>query len=520
MTDALSANTEYDRLLNEMISESLSAAVDDPISSLSLEEATASWLDFARQCTIISGVKIVRFDPYDYQIDAFQQIWTHRGTIFGKVRQMGLTELVSNIFLWKASLSRAYSAAVFSQTGDDTGLISERVKLMASSHPNLRTRKANTKEIALFDGGKILFRTSTGEGARGLPSLTDLLCDEWAYVSEDKKIWGAATPAQAMVGDRARTIVVSTPPAPGVECEYKKMLMSNNGDRDVYKITKDMREGNAEPVVKWTDENGWCKFFAHWRAHPVYSNREDHLGQTQRDNNLPESTLQREHNLDFDAKPADATINLEWFPRFAPGQLPEDPWLILQSWDTAQTDNPRSSDWAGITLLCYGPNIYLADGIINKYLSPDGQEVVKKFAQKWKPHHVLIENKSSGLDIIPRLRDDPSFPYPIVQIEPLKGRSRDGDPKVLRFEQELGVIKDDHRVWLPTRGSGHDWLSKAEKSLEDFPSSKKRDFPDTLSQALKYIREYERTALTGAVGSYDPFLNGKKQKDNRLLGIL
>ena len=521
MNDKSTAKSEYNDLIDGLIIESLPDAVEDGLSELSMEEAVSDWLEFARRCTIISGTKVVRFDPYYYQVEAFRQIFKHRGIIFGKVRQMGLTELVGNIFLWKASRSRAYSAAVFSQTGDDTGLISERVKLMASSHPDVRTRKANTKEIALFGGGKTLFKTSTGDGARGLPSLDDLLCDEWAFVKEDKKIWGAAAPAQSMSGDRARTVVVSTPPLPGVECEYMKMLMADNGDRDIFKITRDMREGRIEPVQYWTDEGGWCKFFVHWKAHPVYSKRPDYLERTKIDNKLSESVLQREYNLNLEVKADDSLVDLEWFPRFLPGSIPGEPWLVIQSWDTAQTDSARSAFWAGITLLCYGPRIYIVDAIIKKFLTSDGTKAIVEFAKKWKPHHVLIENKSSGIDIIPELRGSETFPFPVVKIEPEKlGGRRHGDPKVLRFEQELGAIKDDHRVLLPTQGSGSSWLSNAEKSLEEFPGGAMRDFPDSLSQALKYIREYSQTSFTGEVGTRDTFLSPVTEAEQRMYGIL
>ena len=320
-----SALSEFNDLMDGMVVESLAESQDDGLTNLSVDEATRQWLEFARKCTIISGTHVTRFDPYEYQIEAFRQIWTHRGIIFGKVRQMGLTELIANIFLWKASCSRAYSAAVFSRTGDDTALIAERVKLMASSHPEVRTRKANTKEIGLYGGGKILFRTSTGEGARGLPSLDDLLADEFAFCREDRNIWTSATPAQAMSGAKARTIVVSTPPKPGTECLYSEMLFSDNGDRDVYKITREMREGKRDSVVHWTDEGGWCKFFAHWEAHPVYSKREDHLAQVQRENKLSTSVLEREHNLNFEARAEDSTIDLEWFKRFHSRRSPFKP---------------------------------------------------------------------------------------------------------------------------------------------------------------------------------------------------
>lgn len=512
--------SDFEERLDGLFLENLAEAFDEGLTTLSVEEATADWLAFARQCTIISGTNVTRFDPYPYQIDAFQQVWTHRGTIFGKVRQMGLTELIGNIFLWKSSKSRAYSAAVFSQTGDDTALISERVITMASSHPGIRLRKSNIREVALYDGGKILFRTSTGEGSRGLPSLDDILADEWGFVKEDKKIWGAATPAQSMSGDRARTIVVSTPPKPGVECEYSKMLLGYNGDRDIYKITKDMREGRIAPVQYWTDEGGWCKFFVHWKANPVYAGRDDYLGEVQKDNRLSEAVLQREHNLNLEARAEDSTIDLDWFPRFTPAQIPGNPWLVIQSWDTAQTDNKKSSYWAGVTFVCFGSDIFIVDAIIERYLSPDGEAAIKRFAQKWKPHHVLIENKSSGLDIIPRLRDDRTFPFPIVPIQPDKSSGRDGNPKVLRFEQELPVIKYDHRVWLPDRASGNAWVSRAERDLEGFPISKERDFPDALSQGLKYIREYAPDAFTAPIGLLDPFLNGAGMANPRLHGIL
>jgi phage terminase large subunit-like protein len=486
--------------------KSFEATEEKPYTQPTIEEteiALEKWLAFARKCKVISGTRTVSFDPYEFQRTVFRLYWRWGLIIVGKPRQMGLTETFTNIFLWQCENDPAFSAAIFSKTGTDTTKISERAELMAVTNPDIKTRKANTEELALEDGGTLLFRNSNPEGARSLASVSTILFDEYAYVQpakSAKKLWAAAKPSQQMLGNAARCVVVSTPPPPPADpkdqTHYMELLTSSNGDRKVAEIADKMRSGEIAPVQYWIDGDGVsvdnaCKLLVHWKAHPIYSQRPNHLESTQRRDKISDAVLAREHDLGFNVQSDAGFTKLEWFKRYQPQDVPARPYYILQSWDTASTVGEKSSQWAGITLFIDGGRILILDVICDRFLSPDGEVEIIKAAKTWKPNLILIENKSSALDIVPRLRRSNTFRYPIKTIDPPKMAGAGGNGKLLRFEQELPAIRDDRRVYLPDKLFADKWVDQFESAIQAVgtPEGKVvQDIPDALSQALSYIR--------------------------------
>jgi predicted phage terminase large subunit-like protein len=376
---------------------------------------------------------------------------------------------------------------VFSQGGEATAKIAERVKRMASGNQFCNVDKANTRELSLVGGGRILFRTSNPGASRGLSSVHDILFDEWAFITPkglDRTLWGDVTPSQEMVGVSAKIAVVSTPPE-RIGTQYMDILKNNNGDRDVFKVTRQMRDGELDPIQWWTDESGWAKFFIHWQAHPIFASRENHLEEVRISKKLDRVRLQREHNLNFEIKDGASLIDVSSIPRYQyPDSIPANPWLILQSWDTAQSDKPGSAKWAGSCYALYDGNIYLIDSIMRQMRFTEGLKTLKQFAKDHKPHLILIENKSSGADIIDALESE-GFAYPTKAIEPAKGTRGGDDPKVRRFSREVHQIEAG-KLLLPEYAP---WLTEVETALKGFPEKEHRDFVDSLSQALAYIRE-------------------------------
>jgi hypothetical protein len=59
----------------------------------------SNWAEFARLTEIRSGDGIVRFNPYPYQVSLVSAIESHKLTVVGKSRQLGISETVCNYFL-------------------------------------------------------------------------------------------------------------------------------------------------------------------------------------------------------------------------------------------------------------------------------------------------------------------------------------------------------------------------------------------------------------------------------------
>lgn len=258
-----------------------------------------SWADFAPLCHIRSGTRVCNFNPYDYQIELVNQISNHWATVVAKTRQLGITETIANLFLYKAVKNPGYVAVVLSKGFADTSNVAKRIRVMANSLApyGLELENDNLTDMKISGGGRILFRPSTPNGVRGLESISDILFDEVAFVDGIEEIYTSAIPSTEMCGDEARLILLSTPN--GKAGFYWDKLALNNGERDVERMCDEIKEGVINPVQFWTDENEWCKFIVHWKAHPLYGSKDDYLEQIRKKKQLSESSIQQEYNLSF-----------------------------------------------------------------------------------------------------------------------------------------------------------------------------------------------------------------------------
>ncbi len=255
-----------------------------------------NWVDFARSCVVRSGHGTVGFDPFPFQIALVDTFTKNRGTVVLKTRQQGISETCWIWFLWKACRFPGYTAALFSKRKEDTSDLARRVRL-ALAGLGVQLASDNLMTIELPNRSKLLFRTARKSDGRGIASVWDLLFDEAAFVPDIEEIYGGAVPSQSMLGDRARTLVVSTPDSPSGW--YYDLLNTGNGDREIEAVCQQIRNQAVEPFQVWTDENGWGKAILHWRAHPIYGKQDDYLERVARNMRLPMSTVRREYDLDF-----------------------------------------------------------------------------------------------------------------------------------------------------------------------------------------------------------------------------
>ena len=265
----------------------------------SKKELPDNWYDFACLCDIRSGASVIKFVPYEYQKILIEQIKKYPTTVIAKTRQLGITETIANYFLFKASRNPGYLAVIFSKTQSDTSNVAKRIRRQIDSlYEYLETETDSLTDIQIQGGGRILFRNSTPNGARGLESVSDIVYDESAFVEEIEEIFKSSIPCTTAVGEDARIIILSTPN--GQSGWYWDKLTLNNGDRDVLQICQQVREGIIDPIQHWTDNNNWCKFILHWLGHPKFSlNKDTYLQSIKSRFELPEDVIQQEYNLSF-----------------------------------------------------------------------------------------------------------------------------------------------------------------------------------------------------------------------------
>jgi predicted phage terminase large subunit-like protein len=170
-------------------------------------------------------------------------------------------------------------------------------------------------------------------------------------------------------------------------------------------------------------------------------------------------------------------IKHEWLQRYEPHELPESFEMIVQSWDTASKVNNFSDFSVGITLGIKNKKIYLLDIKRERMDFPTLRRAALAAYHQYKPKTILIEDASSGTQLVQDLKEQD-----IYCVKPVRP---EGDKKSRLFAQ--ASIFDSGKVYLPTQAR---WVDDFIHELTAFPSAKFDDQVDAMSQALTYIREY------------------------------
>jgi hypothetical protein len=256
------------------------------------------WEDFAQLLQIQSGDRIVYYQPYPYQIELNNTFDKYTATIGVKSRQMGWTTYAASKGLHKAILNSGYTAIYISQTQSDASLIAYTVRLMLLSIPNYARAVNDNLMIQRIEGGGTLHFRSPGPNAtRGIPSVSDIFIDEAAFIDNVELLYGQVKNTQSMVGDRSRTLIISTP---NTVTDWFYQKLTNNTPEITNTIDK-IRQGEINPIQTIIDPiSGWAKFICHWRSHPLYSQDKDYLNTCAQRDQIPLVQVFRERDLSFE----------------------------------------------------------------------------------------------------------------------------------------------------------------------------------------------------------------------------
>ena len=170
-------------------------------------------------------------------------------------------------------------------------------------------------------------------------------------------------------------------------------------------------------------------------------------------------------------------IKREWLQQYEPHELPESFEMLVQSWDTASKVNNFSDFSVGITLGLKDKKIYVLDMKRERMDFPTLRCAAIAAYQQYKPSVILIEDASSGTQLVQDLKE-----HDIYCVKPVRP---EGDKKTRLFAQ--ASVFESGKVYLPTNAR---WVDDFIHELTAFPSAKFDDQVDAMSQALTYIREY------------------------------
>jgi predicted phage terminase large subunit-like protein len=158
-------------------------------------------------------------------------------------------------------------------------------------------------------------------------------------------------------------------------------------------------------------------------------------------------------------------VDYEEFPSFN---------FIIQSWDTAFKDGEENDFSVGTCWGVTNHGYYLVDVIKGRFQFSDLKEEVKKFANRYSPDVVIIEDKASGQSLIQELRRNTRLPIAAIKVD------RD---KVTRVHSITPLIESG-QVYIPKQAI---WKNDLLYSLKMFPFGKYDDDVDSVSLALNYL---------------------------------
>jgi predicted phage terminase large subunit-like protein len=166
-----------------------------------------------------------------------------------------------------------------------------------------------------------------------------------------------------------------------------------------------------------------------------------------------------------------AYVIASWFPNY---DEPPTGGMVIQSWDTAVKTGVRN-DWSvGITARYYQQRFYILDVIRRRMTFGDLRDALARSCRRFGVERLLIEDASSGQQLIQQLRSAPltGVPLPIAV--------RPESDKVSRFEAQASRIQAGEVV-LPQAAP---WLAEFLGEVTGFPNARHDDQADALAQLL------------------------------------
>jgi predicted phage terminase large subunit-like protein len=179
-------------------------------------------------------------------------------------------------------------------------------------------------------------------------------------------------------------------------------------------------------------------------------------------------------------------VKLAWFKTYKVGEEPAKFDLVFQSWDTAGKATELSNFSVCTTWGMKDNNLYLLHVLRRRMEYPELKRAVREQASRFHATTILIEDKSSGTQLIQELRRE--------GLHAVTGYLPEMNKK-MRMHSATGTIEGGF-VYLPDEAP---WLAEFKHELETFPNGKFDDQCDSMSQALDWVNtgcKHEQFAQT------------------------
>jgi predicted phage terminase large subunit-like protein len=169
-------------------------------------------------------------------------------------------------------------------------------------------------------------------------------------------------------------------------------------------------------------------------------------------------------------------VKTAWFRTYTPTELPKKFELIFQSWDTACKTSDLNDYSACTTWGLFQKHLYLLHVLRERLDYPSLKRKVKEHAETYKAKNILIEDKSSGTQLIQDLQADGVHAATKYESQL---------DKVMRMSTVSNTIANGF-VYIPVKAV---WLAEYLHEMSGFPKGKYDDQVDSTSQALDWIKQ-------------------------------
>lgn len=180
--------------------------------------------------------------------------------------------------------------------------------------------------------------------------------------------------------------------------------------------------------------------------------------------------------------PGGNMIRMEWFGSYE-GVIERNSCLsVVQSWDTALSDEP-TADFSVCTTWGYRDgHWHLLDVLRQRLAFPDLKRAVLRQDRKWRADQVVIEDAGTGIALWQEFRASGELRPRMWTV------SRDKETRVAGIcaQLEAGLCK------LPTEAP---WLNDFHRELRAFPHGRHDDQVDSMTQFIEYHLRHSRSLL-------------------------
>lgn len=191
--------------------------------------------------------------------------------------------------------------------------------------------------------------------------------------------------------------------------------------------------------------------------------------------------------------PGGNRIRWEWWRFYDQPFRREDYQYLAQSWDTAHSEEPKSSYSVCTTWGYRAPYWYLLDVYRARHAYHELLKIALRLHRQWQPDRILIEKAASGHSLISDLRNTHKLraevrPWPVTA------------DKETRFEAQMAKIESGS-FSLPKEAS---WLEEFKREFLAFPRGRYDDQVDSVTQFLEWVGAHRGGAAIISRRNYNP----------------